>query len=50
MNCEAKLCLPSDICAFTGDLGKEIYAESVFIGANANTYSPKQLKLFCMEK
>ena len=50
LNCEAKLCLVNSICTLVDNSGKEIYAESVFISANTNTYSPRELKLFCMEK
>jgi hypothetical protein len=50
MNCEAKICLLNDICTFGGTLDKDIYAESVVISADLSTYSPRQLKLFCMMK
>jgi hypothetical protein len=50
INCEAKICLINDVCAIVDNSGKEIYAESVLISADANTYSPRELKLFCMQK
>lgn len=50
INCQAKLCPANNICTLADDSGKEIYAESVFISANINIYSPRELKLFCMQK
>ena len=48
--CEAKICLINEICIIDNLLGKEVYAEAVIISADLDTYSPKQLKLFCMKK
>jgi hypothetical protein len=50
INCEAKICLINDVCTLVDNSGKEIYAESVLISADSNTYSPRELKLFCMQK
>jgi hypothetical protein len=45
--CEAKVCDPDDLCDFTGDVGKDIYAYSIVISASESGYNPRQIKLFC---
>ncbi|MCX6750291.1 MAG: hypothetical protein NTZ83_02440 [Candidatus Pacearchaeota archaeon] len=45
-DCRAKICSFDDACIMTG-LSGEIYAESAFFSADLDTYSPRQLKLFC---
>jgi len=47
--CEAKICWINRECIIEGLSGENIYAESVVISANLNKYSPRQLKLFCVE-
>jgi len=46
LTCEAKICEISDECLEEYE-GKNIYAKSVMIVANSETYSPRVLKLFC---
>lgn len=48
--CEARICSLSDLCLSEVEVGKDIYAQSAVISADSNTYSPRQLKLFCWEK
>jgi NADPH-dependent curcumin reductase CurA len=48
--CEAKICSPDDVCKMQESLEREIYAQSVLMGADSDSYSPRQLKLFCLEK
>jgi len=50
LECKAKICLIEESCIMDDSYGKNVYAESVFISANLSTYSPRQLKLFCVEK
>jgi hypothetical protein len=50
INCEAKICALNDDCIREGNTDKDVYAEAVVISADLNTYSPRQLKLFCMQK
>jgi hypothetical protein len=50
LECQAKICLMNDFCKIDELSGKDVYAKSVIISANLNTYSPRQLKLFCMLK
>ncbi len=49
LECKAKICQINEDCTMSEFSGKNVYAESVLISANLNTYSPRQLKLFCME-
>jgi hypothetical protein len=47
-DCRAKLCELSDKCLMSGLPEGGVYAESVVISATLNSYSPRQLKLFCV--
>jgi len=47
LTCEAKICEISDECNLEQEVEKNIYAKSVMIVANSETYSPRVLKLFC---
>jgi hypothetical protein len=47
--CTAKICWLNRACLMEGLSGESIYAESVVISANLNKYSPRQLKIFCVE-
>lgn len=50
IDCKGKLCLINDTCIL-GNLAKSnVYAEAIVISADLNTYSPRQLKLFCSEE
>ncbi len=48
LECSAKICVINEPCTIDDD-GKEIYAKSVVISANADYYSPRQLKMFCLK-
>ena len=50
LNCRAKVCEINQPCAIEEKIEKDVYMQSIFISANATTYSPKELKLFCWEK
>jgi len=50
LECEAKICLINEECIMDELSGENVYAKSVIISANLNTYSPRELKLFCMGK
>lgn len=50
IDCKAKLCLINDTCVLDELAKSNIYAEAVVISADLNTYSPRQLKLFCSEE
>lgn len=50
LECKAKICLINEACIMEGLSGDNIYAESVIISADLDTYSPRELKLFCMKK
>ncbi|MBD3247008.1 hypothetical protein GF378_00105 [Candidatus Pacearchaeota archaeon] len=48
LNCTAKVCLLDVICYSEGaPVDRDVYAQSVAIAANLETYSPRQLKMFC---
>jgi hypothetical protein len=49
LKCEAKICAIDENC-ISELSGENVYARAVFISADLNTYSPRQLKLFCSEK
>ena len=46
LTCKAKICLIDNECLEEYDK-KNIYVKSVIITANSESYSPRQLKLFC---
>lgn len=50
LECKAKICYISQICLMEESSEENLYVESVIISADVNTYSPRQLKLFCMKK
>jgi hypothetical protein len=50
LECKAKICLMNESCIMEESSGEDLYAESVVISADVDTYSPRQLKLFCMSK
>lgn len=50
LDCEARLCLLTDACIINEASDEEVYAKSVVISADLDTYSPRQLKLFCTKK
>ena len=54
LNCEAMVCVLNEVCPldpFPDEAkDKDIYAKSVAITANLETYDPRQLKMFCWVK
>ena len=50
LECIGKICSTSDLCLLSQSPDKTIYAESVIITANLQSYNPRALKLFCWEK
>jgi hypothetical protein len=50
LKCSAKLCTIDEPCIIKDNSGGDVYAKSVFISANLNIYSPRQLKLFCTKE
>jgi hypothetical protein len=50
LECIGKICSTDNPCLFASAPEETIYAESVVISSNLQTYSPKVLKLFCWEK
>ncbi len=50
LECQAKICGMVDSCVIGEFVKKNVYVSSVVISANLNTYSPKQLKLYCINK
>ena len=50
LNCEAKICDINEICVLSEISDKDIYVQKVIITATLETYSPRQLKLFCWKK
>jgi len=47
--CVAELCSLEDNCIYEDSPDQNTYTKSVVISANLNSYSPKQLKIFCWE-
>jgi hypothetical protein len=50
LECKAKICSLNDLCSLDNNINKNIYAESIVIASDIDTYSPRQLKIFCWEK
>jgi hypothetical protein len=49
-NCQAKLCLINEDCILNNPPEGDVYAKSVIISSDLDTYSPRELKLFCASK
>jgi len=49
-NCQAKLCLINEDCKLSNPPAGDVYAKSVIISSDLDTYSPRELKLFCISK
>lgn len=47
-DCKAKLCLLDQECVLNEEIDGDVYAKSVMISADLDVYSPRELKLFCM--
>ncbi len=50
LECNAKICKINSDCILEEHSRENIYAESVIITSSLETYSPKQLKIFCWMK
>ncbi|MFH1503452.1 MAG: hypothetical protein ABIE36_02240 [Candidatus Diapherotrites archaeon] len=50
LECKAKICELNDACILNDFPKGSIYVKSLVISADADTYSPRQLKLFCRVK
>lgn len=50
IDCEAKICFLEDKCFQDLNINKDVYAESVVIASDLNTYNPRQFKIFCWVK
>lgn len=50
LECIAKLCALDDLCVSDEFTSENIYVKSLMISADLDTYSPRQLKIFCGEK
>lgn len=50
MECESKICKPSEDCIQPESVVKSIYTQEVIISSSLETYSPRKLKLFCWRK
>jgi hypothetical protein len=50
LECLAKVCALNDLCTSDDFPHVSVYVQSLVISADLNTYSPRQLKLFCVEK
>jgi len=49
LECKTKICPINEACSIEGYIEKDVYVQSAFISANATTYSPKEIRLFCWE-
>ncbi len=50
LECSANICWPSDPCFLAEEQERDVYAESVIITSNLQTFNPRLLKLFCWGK
>lgn len=50
LECIAQICELNDLCTSDDFPHVSVYVKSLVISADLNTYSPRQLKLFCIEK
>ena len=47
-NCSLKVCAPENNCVLSNPISeKEIYAKSIIINADLNTYNPREVAIFC---
>ena len=47
LECKAKICNENDVCVLNENSDKEVFVQKVIITSTLDTYSPRQLKLFC---
>ena len=50
LNCGAEICFTNGTCGFWKSIGKDLYAQRIFISSNLTVYNPRQLKVFCWLK
>ena len=50
LSCTSEICLTNSTCSFWMNVGKDVYAQRIFIASNLSVYNPRQLKLFCWFK
>lgn len=55
LECAGKICETSEECILDSEIttfpsNKDLYVKAAFISADLNSYSPRQLRLFCWEK
>jgi len=50
LECSANICRTSDPCFLAEEQERDVYAETVIITSNLQTFNPRLLKLFCWEK
>jgi hypothetical protein len=50
LECLVKLCTLDDLCTSNEFSDSSVYVKSLVMSADLNTYSPRQVKLFCKEK
>ena len=47
-SCNLKICIPNTGCVLSNPLSeKEIYAKSILINSDLNTYNPREVAIFC---
>jgi hypothetical protein len=50
LDCKAKICLINEDCILNELPAGDVYSKSTIISADFDTYSPRELKLFCTSK
>jgi len=50
LECGAEICFTNSSCGFWKSIGKDLYAQRIFISSNLTVYNPRQLKVFCWLK
>lgn len=50
LSCDAQICNVKSICNHWNNTQQELYAQKILITSTVQTYSPRQLKLFCWMK
>jgi hypothetical protein len=50
LECGAEICFTNSSCGFWKSIGKDLFAQRIFISSNLTVYNPRQLKIFCWLK
>lgn len=50
LDCVAQICEPADLCFLNEEHEGNVFAESVVINSDLQTFNPRMLKLFCWNK